>query len=581
MTDSTSTKLVIITANYDTYESYNTSMDAMYGYAQNAGVEDLWEGTDQHPTRVIEDPYDPKNEYYDPITGGYDREASLQLLHNNQEERNREYEKKIHKRERRVRKLLTILTNWLQGSSEKQLLKRLRIEDDEWIDVIQEIRQTHGQGHIMGSVRLLEEFNALTIKRGQNFKEFISKLSDSLSKLREAGQTISQDQQKLKLINNAPANIKSLLQFHMSQGKTYEQLRREALAWSPQQTNNEISANSTTMIAGRGGGRFGRGYRGRGGGRSQTRGQTQRDDHKNRIYGQEHKDRQRSTHGGRGGRTNQTNYQNTTNTMRCYNCNSNEGHKSIDCPHPCNWCHKPGHSQTICRHRLAGRPRTQINKPNTQEFQSYPTSYTLTLPMPPPPPLPTSAPVSSDTSTLKPGVQFNFGSIYRQQPSGSLTTFNIEADSSTLQSHLNFKEIVTDGCATYNLWADREDFTEYYPLNDTKLHATSSGGDKMQILGFGAVGGLHHVFHVEGLVKNLVSLAYISNVLKYTYVGSPGQCILYDRDLTTPIWTATIDDDSLLPKLNKSDVLNAHLTMPDGSEMQSTPQAMGLSSYPL
>ena len=53
------------------------------------------------------------------------------------------------------------------------------------------------------------------------------------------------------------------------------------------------------------------------------------------------------------------------------------------------------------------------------------------------------------------------------------------------------------------------------------------------------------------------------------------------RQRLTPIWTATIDDDSLLPKLNKSDVLNAHLTMPDGSEMLSTPQAMGLSSQSL
>ena len=581
MTETTSTKQVIITANFDTFESYNTSMDAMYCYAQNAGVEDLWEGTDQHPTRVIEDPYDPSNEYYDPVTGGYNREASLQLLHSNQELRNREYEKKIYKRERRIRKLLTILTNWLQGSSEKQLLKRLRIENDEWIDVIQEIRQTHGQGHIMGSVRLLEEFNALTIKKGQSFKEFISKLSDSLSKLREAGQIISQDQQKLKLINNAPTNIKSLLQFHMSQGKTYEQLRREALAWSPQQPNNDISANTTITNSGRGGGRFGRGYRGRGGGRSQTRGQTQRDDHKNRIYNQEYKDKSKMNRGGRGGRTNQMNYRNTTNVMRCYNCNSDDGHRSIDCPHPCNWCHKPGHSQAICRHRLAGRPRTQENQSRGQETHSYPTSYTLTLPMPPPPPLPTSIPTSSESSSVKPAVQFNFGSIYRQQPSGSLTMFSIEADSATISRKMESKEIVTDGCATYNLWADRDDFTEYYPLNDTKLHATSSGGDKMRILGFGAVGGLHHVFHVEGLVKNLVSLAYISNVLKYTYVGSPGQCTLYDRDLITPIWTATIEDESLLPKLNRSDVYNVHLTMPDGSEMKSTPEAMGLTNQSL
>ena len=81
------------------------------------------------------------------------------------------------------------MTNWLQGSSEKQLLKRLKIENDEWIDVIQEIRQTHGQNHVMGAVRLLEDFNSLKIKKGQSYKDFISKLSDSLSKLKEAGQT--------------------------------------------------------------------------------------------------------------------------------------------------------------------------------------------------------------------------------------------------------------------------------------------------------------------------------------------------------------------------------------------------------
>ena len=100
----------------------------------------------------------------------------------------------------------------------------------------------------------------------------------------------------------------------------------------------------------------------------------------------------------------------------------------------------------------------------------------------------------------------------------------------------------------------------------------------MRILGFGAVGGLHHVFHVEGLIKNLVSLAYISNVLKYTYIGVPGKCILYDRDNITPIWIAVVEDDSLLPKLQISHVLNAKITMPDGSPMLSTPEAMGLSN---
>ena len=106
----------------------------------------------------------------------------------------------------------------------------------------------------MGAVRLLEDFNSLKIKKGQSYKDFISKLSDSLSKLKEAGQTITPDQMKLKMVNNAPSTVKILLQFHMSQGRTYEQLRREALAWSLPLVNEEISANTTNMNVGRRGG---------------------------------------------------------------------------------------------------------------------------------------------------------------------------------------------------------------------------------------------------------------------------------------------------------------------------------------
>ena len=219
-----------MTANFESFESYNTSMDAMRCYAQNAGVEDLWEGTDVPITRIIEDENDPNNTVYDPVTGAFNRSASRDLHFRNQEYQNLAYERKMARREKRVRKLLTIMTNWLQGSSEKQLLKRLRVDDDEWMDVIQEIRQTHGQNHVMGVVRLLEEFNSLKIKKGQTYKEFISKLSDTLSKLKQAGQIIPPDQMKLKLVNNAPSTVKMLLQFHMSQGRTYEELRRGALA---------------------------------------------------------------------------------------------------------------------------------------------------------------------------------------------------------------------------------------------------------------------------------------------------------------------------------------------------------------
>ena len=131
-----SIKQIIMTANFESFESYNTSMDAMRCYAQNAGVEDLWEGTDVVITRIIEVENDPNNTVYDPVTGAFKRSENRDLHFRNQEYQNLAYERKMARREKRVKKLLTIMTNWLQGSTEKQLLKRLRIDDDEWMDVI-------------------------------------------------------------------------------------------------------------------------------------------------------------------------------------------------------------------------------------------------------------------------------------------------------------------------------------------------------------------------------------------------------------------------------------------------------------
>ena len=89
MADSSNTKKQnIITANFDSFENYNNSMDAMRCYSQNAGVEDLWEGSDEAIIRVIEDRYDSNNEVYDPITGNFDRNASMELYLANQEKRN-------------------------------------------------------------------------------------------------------------------------------------------------------------------------------------------------------------------------------------------------------------------------------------------------------------------------------------------------------------------------------------------------------------------------------------------------------------------------------------------------------------
>lgn len=103
-------------------------------------------------------------------------------------------------------------------------------------------------------------------------------------------------------------------------------------------------------------------------------------------------------------------------------------------------------------------------------------------------------------------------------------------------------------------------------------HATFSGW---------AVGGLHQVFHLEVLVKNLVSLIYNSNILKYSFVWVPGKCIPYDRDTITPIRVTVIDDDTLLSKLKLSVVMNVKLTMSDGSIMQATPESTRFSNESL
>ena len=145
-------------------------------------------------------------------------------------------------------------------------------------------------------------------------------------------------------------------------------------------------------------------------------------------------------------------------------------------------------------------------------------------------------------------------------------------DSGSSRSLRSYMDIVTDNCATYHLFGDIELFTIYH-IMDEEHFATASDGQRMHILGYGAVGGLHHVFHVEGIIKNLISLAYLSNVLGYYYTGGPGVCSLLGRD-GSHIWHAYVSDESLLPVLNPRHLLSLHLSNPDGSEMESTRETM-------
>lgn len=180
---------------------------------------------------------------------------------------------------------------------------------------------------------------------------------------------------------------------------------------------------------------------------------------------------------------------------------------------------------------------------------------------------------SNSTSIVSPPPQFSFqipASIF--SANNCCTTLHLAALAASFETgSTQNSDIATDNCATYNLWIDRHMFTECYSYNDKKMFVTSFGGARMRILGFGAVGNLHHIFHVERLVKN---------VLGYHYTGSAGECTLYERDGVTKIWKAKITDSFLLPKLDP-DVLYSSklsLTMPNGDAMMSTPEAMGLQA---
>jgi len=570
-------KVAIRTAKFDTTQDWNLSRNAFRVYCLTEDVLDVAKGLERRPEREIVNNFSRTFDVYD-ATGQLDIHATHEAVKAAQAQADKEFDRLTTKFNRKCIKVIGIMCNWLQDSTQSDLLSRINLENDEWFDVLCLLEDTHGTQNLLGDMDLIKEFCNMKRVKGQSYRDYMTKLSNVVTKLRNAGKYADDDQIKMKIIEAAPEKLKQVLTLMLTQNASVEDVRIAALQWSGHDSIHEdlhIESHynqgpfNPQIGRGRGGGRFS--FRGRGGGRSGGRFQ--------RSGGKQitswNKPIDNSQRGGRGrsaGRFGNRNLQSTTSTqVTCYNC-GNQGHMSKDCTQPCKYCHVNGHLSKDCWYKPKGQQQNEKKQPENYQI-TIPGQFMQN----------SVQPMTSSSSTSDNNIQpqYNFSipsSMFRS--SDACTMVHVDSDNVTFGKNTEEqgnKEIVTDDCATYHLWGDRDMFTEYYPLRHKLFHATSSGGNEMRILGFGAVGNLHHVFHVEGLVKNLVSLAYLSNVLGYVYVGRPGECNLYDRDQTTLIWSAKVTDRSLLPKLDPavlySDKLN--LTLPNGESMKSTPAAMG------
>jgi hypothetical protein len=66
-----------------------------------------------------------------------------------------------------------------------------------------------------------------------------------------------------------------------------------------------------------------------------------------------------------------------------------------------------------------------------------------------------------------------------------------------------------DNGANMHMFSDRWMFHNYVSYNNPS-YVVAAGGQQLLILGKGNVGNLTEVLHVEGIVKNLISLTYLA-----------------------------------------------------------------------
>ena len=83
-----------------------------------------------------------------------------------------------------------------------------------------------------------------------------------------------------------------------------------------------------------------------------------------------------------------------------------------------------------------------------------------------------------------------------------------------------------DNGANIHMFCDKWMFTNYKNKCDA-AYVTAAGGQKLLILGVGDVYNLKDVLHVQGIVKNLISLTYLAR-MGCSYFGQYDYCNLYD-----------------------------------------------------
>ena len=83
-----------------------------------------------------------------------------------------------------------------------------------------------------------------------------------------------------------------------------------------------------------------------------------------------------------------------------------------------------------------------------------------------------------------------------------------------------------DNGANMHMFADKWMFTRYEPRLESSF-VIAAGGQRLRILGQGDIGNLFDVLHVEGIVKNLISLTFLAR-LGCSYFGKFEFCDLFD-----------------------------------------------------
>ena len=89
-----------------------------------------------------------------------------------------------------------------------------------------------------------------------------------------------------------------------------------------------------------------------------------------------------------------------------------------------------------------------------------------------------------------------------------------------------YSTIIMDNGANVHMFSDKWMFTRYQTRAEPTFVVTA-GGQRLLILGEGDVGNLTGVLHVEGIVKNLVSLTFLARS-GCSYFGQYDFCDLYD-----------------------------------------------------